>query len=123
PVALVFGWIFDVTPEGVHRTSEGDEATLAPHGMRGYAIGGVGIVAIVMLIVMGAWARYARNNTSINSIAVLPFSDLSPTPDQEYFADGIADEILDALAKVPGMKVAARTSAFQYKGKNPDVRS
>ena len=55
------------------------------------------------------------------SIAVLPFLDLSQAKDQEYFCDGISEEILDALAKVDGLRVAARTSSFSFKGKNPDV--
>ncbi|MBA3969442.1 MAG: tetratricopeptide repeat protein [Gemmatimonadetes bacterium] len=56
------------------------------------------------------------------SIAVLPFTDMSPGKDQEYFSDGITEEILNALAQIPGLKVAARTSAFQFKGMNPDIR-
>ena len=55
------------------------------------------------------------------SIAVLPFLDLSQAKDQEYFCDGISEEILDALAKVDGLRVVARTSSFSFKGKNPDV--
>ena len=57
------------------------------------------------------------------SIAVLPFADLSPNKDQEYFSDGVAEEILDLLSKVHGLHVAARTSAFSFKGKNEDARS
>lgn len=56
------------------------------------------------------------------SIAVLSFADLSPAGDQEYFADGIAEEILNALARIPGLRVAARTSAFSFKGSGADVR-
>jgi TolB-like protein len=56
------------------------------------------------------------------SIAVLPFTDMSEKKDQEYFADGIAEEILDALAKIPGLHVIGRTSSFQFKGKNEDLR-
>ena len=56
------------------------------------------------------------------SIAVLPFTDLSPTHDQEYFSDGMAEEILNALAKVKELKVAGRTSSFSFKGKNADMR-
>ena len=56
------------------------------------------------------------------SIAVLPFTDLSPTHDQEYFSDGMAEEILNALAKVKDLKVAGRTSSFSFKGKNDDLR-
>jgi TolB-like protein len=60
---------------------------------------------------------------SAHSIAVLAFADLSPTGDQEYFADGISEEILNALAKIPGLHVAGRTSAFHFKGRNEDLRS
>src|SRR5262249_16031758 len=56
------------------------------------------------------------------SIAVLPFVDLSEKHDQEYFADGIAEEILDLLAQIPGLKVIGRTSSFQFKGNNNDLR-
>jgi TolB-like protein/Tfp pilus assembly protein PilF len=55
------------------------------------------------------------------SIAVLPFSDLSQTKDQEYFCDGISEELLDSLAKIEGLRVVARTSAFAFKGKNVSV--
>ncbi len=55
------------------------------------------------------------------SIAVLPFLDLSQAKDQEYFCDGISEEILDALAKIEGLRVVARTSSFSFKGKNADV--
>lgn len=56
------------------------------------------------------------------SIAVLPFVDMSQAHDQEYFADGMSEQILDLLAKIPGLKVIARTSSFQFKGKAEDVR-
>jgi TolB-like protein len=57
------------------------------------------------------------------SIAVLPFVDMSEKKDQEYFADGMAEEIIDLLVKIPGLKVIARTSSFQFKGKTEDLRS
>jgi serine/threonine-protein kinase len=56
------------------------------------------------------------------SIAVLPFANMSGDPEQEYFSDGLAEEILNALVRVPGLKVIARTSAFAFKGQNVDVR-
>jgi serine/threonine protein kinase len=56
------------------------------------------------------------------SIAVLPFADMSPGKDQEYFSDGLAEELLNALAKIPELRVTARTSSFQFKGKNEDLR-
>ncbi|NGX15815.1 hypothetical protein [Wenzhouxiangella sp. XN24] len=60
---------------------------------------------------------------SPQSIAVLAFADLSPDGDQEYFGDGIAEEILNALVRVPGLRVAGRTSAFYFKGRNEDLRN
>jgi TolB-like protein len=57
------------------------------------------------------------------SIAVLPFVDMSETKDQEYFADGMAEELINHLSRSPGLKVIARTSSFQFKGRNEDVRS
>jgi TolB-like protein/Flp pilus assembly protein TadD len=65
----------------------------------------------------------ATNVVSDKSIAVLPFVDLSEKKDQEYFANGIAEEVLDRLAKVPGLRVVGRTSSFQFKGKNTDSAS
>jgi adenylate cyclase len=60
--------------------------------------------------------------TSQNSIAVLPFTNMSSDPEQEYFSDGISEEIINMLAQVPGLKVAGRTSSFSFKGKNQDLR-
>ena len=58
----------------------------------------------------------------LRSIAILPFQNLSPDPDQDYFCDGMAEELISALARIPGLRVAARTSAFQFKGRSEDVR-
>ena len=60
--------------------------------------------------------------TSQNSIAVLPFANMSSDPEQEFFSDGISEEIINMLAQVPGLKVAGRTSSFSFKGKNQDMR-
>ncbi len=59
---------------------------------------------------------------SIQSIAILPFVNMSADPDNEYFSDGITEEIINALGKVHGLKVTARTSSFSFKNKNMDVR-
>ena len=64
----------------------------------------------------------ATSGTEIASIAVLPFADLSPDHDQEYFCDGMTEEIIDALAKVEGFRVVARTSSFAFKNKQQDIR-
>jgi eukaryotic-like serine/threonine-protein kinase len=86
---------------------------------------GCGIV-IVLLLVAAFWlARTKRTPEGariIPSIAVLPFVDLSPEKDQEYFSDGLAEELLSSMVKMQGLHVAARTSSFQFKVKNEDLR-
>jgi TolB-like protein len=62
------------------------------------------------------------NPEPFESIAVLPFANMSSDPEQEFFSDGISEEIINMLAQVPGLKVAGRTSAFSFKGKNQDLR-
>jgi len=83
-------------------------------------------ILLVAIVAAGLWNKYFQRNTRppviTASIAVLPFADLSPGHDQEYFSDGLAEEILSDLARIPDLKVAARTSAFQFKGKNEDLR-
>lgn len=63
----------------------------------------------------------AQTQPNDNSIAVLPFIDMSQAHDQEYFCDGMSEELLDTLAKVEGLRVVARTSSFSFKGKTADV--
>ena len=64
-----------------------------------------------------------RKDVHQNSIAVLPFANMSSDPEQEFFSDGISEEIINMLAQVPGLKVAGRTSSFTFKGKNQDLRT
>ena len=87
-------------------------------------------LSVILLILAGLggyfWRSRARPHTGgVNdaSIAVLPFADMSPGKDQEYFSDGLAEELTNELAKVPGLKVTGRSSAFQFKGKNEDLRT
>jgi serine/threonine-protein kinase len=70
---------------------------------------------------LAAPAAVPRSNT--RSIAVLPFANMSGDADNEYFSEGISEEIINALAQLPGLHVAARTSAFSYKGRNVDLRT
>jgi hypothetical protein len=65
---------------------------------------------------------YLRIGAGEASIAVLPFTDLSPGQNQQYFTDGLAEELINDLAHVPGLKVVARSSAFEFRGKNEDRR-
>jgi TolB-like protein len=89
-----------------------------------------GVVAAAWLVISSRDEPHRSANADVGtdaprlvkSIAVLAFEDMSPEGDQEYFSDGISEEILDALAKVDGLRVAGRSSAFQFKGTNPDLR-
>jgi TolB-like protein/DNA-binding winged helix-turn-helix (wHTH) protein/Flp pilus assembly protein TadD len=85
------------------------------------------VVAVVAIAAITGHFRVARNRANApalrdTSIAVLPFADMSPAKDQEYFSDGLAEQLINDLAKVSGLKVVGRSSAFQFKGKNADVR-
>jgi serine/threonine protein kinase/tetratricopeptide (TPR) repeat protein len=92
-----------------------------------------GVALLMLAIFAGFWVYHrsrwseAKNESPAKysdtaSIAVLPFSDISPNQDQEYFSDGLTDELLSGLAQIPGLRVTARTSSFQFKGKNEDLR-
>jgi serine/threonine-protein kinase len=82
----------------------------------------VAILATSIYLFSRARTRAAASGSELASIAVLPFADLSPDKDQEYFCDGMTEEIIDALAKMNGFRVVARTSSFAFKGKQQDIR-
>ncbi len=88
------------------------------------------IIMALSLVIIGVAAFFIYNNflakndsASEKSIAVLPFVDMSAAKDQEYFSDGLSEELLNLLAKIPELKVIGRTSSFSFKGKNEDLRS
>jgi adenylate cyclase len=143
--ALGLSWIYELTPEGIKR-DVGPSAADAQSSYTGrkfnWATLAVAVVAIGFMAVdrmhpappvvaptaapaiavtpaptTGADGTDPLDTTDPASIAVLPFADLSPTGDQAYFSDGIAEEILNALTRVDGLAVASRTSAFQFKGR------
>lgn len=105
PLALVLAWAYEVRPEE-HREPRTRQTTESPE---------VEIVAEEAGIV----ARPPRGG----SIAVLPFTDMSPDGDQEYFSDGLSENLINALTRIREIRVAARTSAFSFKGRQVDVRS
>ena len=128
PIALVIAWAFEATTEGIKRTEVADTMPTALEQKK-HAWIYVVVIAAAISIALFFLGRYTAGNTAsaartelpAKSIAVLPFVDLSQAKDQEYFCDGISEEILDALAKVEGLRVVARTSSFSFKGKNADV--
>ena len=127
PFALIFAWAFEMTPEGVKRTEEVDRSDSITHST-GKKLNFVIIAALVVALGYFVWERQnlvAPDNVADavvdKSIAVLPFVNMSSDEEQEWFVDGLTEEILNSLARTPDLLVASRTSSFQYKGKNEDI--
>jgi TolB-like protein/Flp pilus assembly protein TadD len=131
PVVVILTWVFDVTPHGLRRTpsNAGGEAPqidaleLQRRRFAAKAMGFVGLGILVALVGFAAFGQFGPmagggSNDSIESIAVLPFVDLSPARDQEFFTDGVTEELLTRLGQVSGLRVAARTSSFAFKNQN-----
>ncbi|MCH8117443.1 MAG: adenylyl cyclase, partial [Proteobacteria bacterium] len=120
PLALIFAWAFELTPEGLKKEKDVDRSGSITHitGRKlDFAIIAVLAVALVFFASTHQWSSETGHaETADKSIAVLAFTDLSPAEDQEYFSDGISEELLNVLSKIPGLRVAARTSSFQFKG-------
>jgi TolB-like protein/Flp pilus assembly protein TadD len=127
PIALVLAWMFELTPQGIKRTETADAM---PGTARQKKHTWIYVVVIGGLLSIGLFflGRYTARNAGgaselpRKSIAVLPFSDLSPNHDQESFSVGMAEEILNALAHIKGLKVVGRSSSFFYKGKNVSLK-
>ena len=119
PLACGLAWAFDVTPRGIERTPAPDARSRGTPGTTaGPALGAAAWLAPQPAVAAAASLPGAGNP----SVAILPFADMSAARDQEYFCDGIAEEIINALCCVRGLQVASRTSSFQFKGRAADVR-
>jgi TolB-like protein/Flp pilus assembly protein TadD len=125
PFWIAFAWFYEFTPEGLKRESEVEpHESITHHTGRklDFAIIGVLAVAVVLLVTDRFVLHHGVNDEAAipvteHSIAVLPFVDMSSGKDQEYFSDGISEELLNLLAKIPQLQVTARTSSFSFKGK------
>jgi TolB-like protein/Flp pilus assembly protein TadD len=131
PFWLAFAWFYEFTPQGLKRESDiapGDSITRSTGRKLDRAIIAVLALAVVLLLTNTfVWHHGAGvdggASTPAKSIAVLPFDDLSPGHDHGYFSAGMAEELLDALARVQGLKVAARASSFYYGKHDADLRT
>jgi TolB-like protein len=145
PVAIALAWAFDLTPEGMQRTVEAapgelTEIIAAPASKRWPA----GLLALVGMVALLAGAWYVGRQSASpgvasetqvqaaadpavaiepapESIAVLPFVNMSSDPEQEYFSDGISEELLNLLAQIPDLQVTSRSSAFSFKDKDLEI--
>jgi TolB-like protein len=122
----VLAWAYELTPDGILKTADADARPRHPKSGRLFAV----VITCAAIAAAGVFlfnriidraAPQSATEPAERSIAVLPFSDLSPTKDQDYFCDGMSEEILDAVAKIEGVRVVARTSSFSFKGKGVDA--
>jgi TolB-like protein/Flp pilus assembly protein TadD len=125
PVALVISWAFEMTPEGLKRTEDVDRAATGRQP-RKHAWIFIVLVGAALSIAVFLLGRYTARNTAgtselpAKSIAVLPFVNMSADKNDEYLSDGMTEELINVLSKVPGLRVPGRTSCFAFKGKNEE---
>ena len=146
PVALFFAWAFELTPEGLRKEKDVDQSqSITKQTGRKLDFMVIGVMAVALAyfaydklvlstardaaLVEATTQAMTEQNTVEGasaqigkSIAVLPFVNMSSDAEQEYFSDGISEEILNALAMVKGLQVTGRTSSFAFKGQNQDLR-
>jgi len=136
PFVLLFSWIYEITPKGLKKTKDVPISKSITHitGKRlNYIIVGLLVVAVAFLL----FDKYFIGRDTVetkqipalsetvkakNTIAVLPFVNMSSDPDQEYFADGLSEELLNTLAQIPDLTVIARTSSFTYKDSDKKIQ-
>jgi TolB-like protein len=139
PFALVFAWAFELTPDGLQRSSNVPEQE-SIRQRTGRQLEHLVVILLLVAVATLLWDRLSEPAVDMpiqqeqvapaatspditpigKSIAVLPFVNMSD--DKDYFADGLSEELLNLLAKIPDLKVAGRTSSFKFKGKNEDLR-
>jgi TolB-like protein len=136
PIALVLAWAFELTPEGIKRTEASDAAREPSHGGAWVYIALVGVALSVGLFFLGRYtARHAatpergtspaQTETTIpqKSIAVLPLLNESGDPKDEYFSDGLSEELIAALAQIRELKVIGRSSSFRFKERKEEPKT
>jgi TolB-like protein/Tfp pilus assembly protein PilF len=146
PLAMFFAWAFEMTPEGLKKEKEVDRGQSITH-VTGRKLDFIVIALMAAGLAYLAWDKFVatpqtspglthissqaepistatapdREEAKDNSIAVLPFVNMSDDGANEYFSDGLSEELLNLLAKIPELKVAARTSSFQFKDRTGDI--
>ncbi len=126
-LALILSWAYELTPEGVKLEKNVDRAkSITPTTGRKLDFVIIGVLVVAVGFLLGDKVFLSEGDTGPDeitaaerrSIAVLPFINMSSDPEQEYFSDGLAEELLNLLARIPELRVTSRSSAFSYKGKD-----
>jgi serine/threonine-protein kinase len=133
PVALVLAWAFEITPKGIKRTETADAIPQAERQKKNawIYIVVVGVVVSIGLFFLGRYSaghaapRQSEAATTVpaKSIAVLPLINESGDPKDEYFSDGLSEELIAALAKISGLKVIGRSSSFRFKDRKEEMKT
>jgi len=144
PIVLIVSWVFEMTPEGIKLESEIDRSESVTHST-GRKLDRTIITFLAFAVILLLAERFIMTESvpvatpaaegvvektnvtdqgtdnALRSVAVLPFVNMSSDPEQEYFSDGLSEELLNRLAQNDQLRVAARTSSFQFKGQNQDI--
>src|SRR5262245_28495488 len=131
PIALIIAWAFEVTPEGIKRTEAADAAGQRSRGGTWIYVVLIGAALSVTLFFVGRYTagratpRHSEAATAAleKSIAVLPLINESGDPKDEYFSDGLSEELIAALAQISGLKVIGRSSSFRFKDRKEEPRT
>src|SRR4051794_8063202 len=132
PVALIIAWAFELTPEGIKRTEDADAARQHSRGVVWIVVVLTAAAISLGLFFLGRYTagtappRLSESATAVTpkkSIAVLPLVNTSGDPSNEYFSDGLSEELIAVLAKIPDLKVIGRSSSFLFKGKSDDSKA
>jgi TolB-like protein/Flp pilus assembly protein TadD len=121
PIAVIFSWFYEITPEGISLEKDVDRADSITH-VTGRRLDFIVISLLCAAVILFAYDKWWMRGPPPTSIAVLPFVNMSDDVSNEYFSDGISEELLNLLAKVPELRVISRSSAFTFKGQNIEIQ-
>jgi len=121
PIALIISWFYELTPEGVSLEKDVDRAESITHGT-GRRLDFLVISLLAAAVILFAYDKWWTPRPLEQSVVVLPFENLSADPEQEYFSNGLTETLLNMLAQIPDLKVAARTSSFAFKDQDKTIQ-
>ena len=122
PIALIFSWFYELTPEGISLEKDVAAAESIMH-VTSRRMDFIVISLLCAAVILFTYDKWWIGPPPEQSIAVLPFVNMSNDPDNEYFSDGISEELLNVLAKIEDFRVTGRTSSFSFKGKDTDIQT
>jgi len=117
PIALIVSWFYEITPEGITLEKDVEPGESITH-ITGRRLDFLAISLLCAAVILFAYDKWWIGPPPQRSIAVLAFENMSGDPEQEYFSDGISEELLNVLAQFPELTVISRSSAFSFKGKD-----